>query len=263
VSSIALFLVEMTRKRVHLIVKIRIIYSIEEKDKATNKRGLHIFIPDHQSQGSSDKPGIRVPKVQRSDNYLPKLRNHMSSMDIIVVVGPKGSGKTTIGTWIAQDLEGGTFLEVEMIAKEIIASGESWTKEHTQLLYDEIFNQVGRIAASTSTSWKESSSSPCPFLVYETTGAAQSETQNLLDRLEEAGHTLHMVRVRASTVTCGLRINGRDASRQVTCSQEMIENIHQLTEALEWPWHLELDNDGDGISRKDIVEHISRLVASI
>ena len=65
---------------------------------------------------------------------------------------------------------------------------------------------------------------------------------------------LHMIRVRSSPVTCGQRINNRDASRQVTCSQEMIEKSHQITESLDWSWDLELVNDGEGISTAALSE---------
>ena len=117
-------------------------------------------------------------------------------MNIIILVGPKGSGKTTLGKWIAQDSEGGgIILEVEMIAKQIMANaakaGEStsWTKEHTQILYDEIFNEIESIASGTRTSALQKDSSIRPnCLVYETTGAAQPETQQLLDRLKGAKH---------------------------------------------------------------------------
>lgn len=164
-------------------------------------------------------------------------------MRIVLLVGPKGCGKTTLGRWLEEDL-GERFLEVETIAQRVLAErGGVMGEGYAQACFDAIRAAVDQL--------------PEPLIIMETTGAA-AETQAFLDGLR-AKHDVLLVRVRASANTCEWRIARRDSSRQVPVPRELIDRMHAATEALGWSWDLELDND-EGIARQEVSARVRALL---
>ena len=173
-------------------------------------------------------------------------------MRILILVGPKGCGKTTIGQWIADHWSNDcSFLEVEVIAKRVLeARGGVMDKGYPKACFDAIRDAI------------EAQVDACDkkFLVFETTGAAP-ETQAFLDDLRER-HVLLLVRIRASALTCTDRIQNRDSTRQVPVSRELVERMHAATEALDWSWDLELENDDEKrLSREEVVKEVQNILA--
>ena len=193
-------------------------------------------------------------------------------MRILVLVGPKGSGKTFIGRSIEeehqkqQQKKRATFLEIEMIAKEFLANiggtAASWKEEAFRASF---FEQVQiRIEELAKTALKEDDD----VIIFETTGAAP-ETKKFLDNLNERfggrGSSMHLIRIRSSPSTCAKRIQTRDSSRQVDVPLEMIQQMHTITDTLDWNWDLELINDdendgGHGLSKENIWKSVEKLL---
>ena len=133
-------------------------------------------------------------------------------MQILVLVGPKGSGKTFLGRVIENEMSHATFLEVEAIAmrflRHIGGSADSFNDPSVRTsFHNRVRDEIRDIA----------SDSPADSIVImETTGAAP-ETKAFLEELKQIGD-LRLVRVRASASTCTARIQQRDASKQVKVS---------------------------------------------
>ncbi len=148
---------------------------------------------------------------------------------ILVLVGPKGSGKTTLGRFLEGE-PGVHFLEVEAIAKSVLSEMGGVIDEHyASRAFEAIAERVEQISGQYR------------IIVIETTGASE-ETPAFLGRLARA-HEVSLVRVRARAETCAERIRTRDQSRQVDVTPELIAKMHERTEALSLNWDFELDND--------------------
>lgn len=149
--------------------------------------------------------------------------------EIILLVGPKGSGKTTIGRVLERE-RGVHFIEVERIAQRVLAgSGGTIDEDYAKRALEAIAAEVERVSAEHG------------LIVLETTGASQHTSWFV--ELLSSRYRLHLVRVRARAQTCADRIATRDSSRQVDVPRELVEAMHARTEALELPFDVEVDND--------------------
>lgn len=156
-------------------------------------------------------------------------------MRILVLVGPKGCGKTTLGRWL-EERAGVSFLEVEAIARRVLEErGGPIDEAYARACFDAIRAAIDETRDSE-------------VMAFETT-AASEETSSFLDGLREA-HDVRLIRVRASADVCAHRIRSRDSSRQVEVSEDLVRQMHRRTESLDWEWDLEIDNDaGVGIAQ--------------
>ena len=182
-----------------------------------------------------------------------------NNMRILVLVGPKGCGKTYIGQLLQSELPNTTFLEVEQIAMDFLnetgKSADSWKDKSFRVsFFNKISDKIRDIARSLSSEDISTDS----ILVFETTGAAP-EVVDFLDDIQQKIGPVQRIRVRASPSTCAKRIGTRDKSKQVHVPMEMIENLHKATEALDWPWDLVLENEGD-LTTNDILGQVLKLL---
>lgn len=148
---------------------------------------------------------------------------------LIVLVGPKGSGKTTIGRMLEQRL-GARFIAVEAVAKRVLAEmGNVVDERYARRAFEEIVRELEQAARAHA------------VMVIESTGAS-SETAAFFAALRER-FDVRFVRVRATRDTCADRIETRDQSAQIQVSRELVEQMYERTAALELAWDLELDNE--------------------
>ncbi len=148
---------------------------------------------------------------------------------IILLIGPKGAGKTTIGKLLAREPDV-RFLEVEVISKRVLATmGNQIDESYARRVFDEIVHEVESIDRAHR------------VIVLETTGASD-HTPHFLDGLRR-GHQVRLVRVTAGAETCARRIVERDQSRQIAVSPALVREMHTRSEALQLPWDLEVAND--------------------
>lgn len=168
-----------------------------------------------RADGSVTDPEPRAPRAQ-----------------LVVLVGPKGAGKTTLGRALA-GRAGVHFLEVELLAQRVLAATRGVLDEaYAARFFDALRVELERLETAHD------------VLVIETTGAsihAEAFVAALASR-----HELLLVRVEAPADVCAARIRARDPSRQVAVSDDLIAEMHRRTEALRWPWDLTVSNVAAG-----------------
>ena len=151
---------------------------------------------------------------------------------LLILVGPKGSGKSHIGAVVERRL-GVRFLRVEPIFLAHKNGAEAVA---------EVRRQVDLSLAEGCT------------VVIESTGAAPDYIRSLQNRYER----VRLVRVRASAQTCFRRFNKRDASVHIPVSDDRFHEINDRAARADFDWDCVLDNEAD-LPEEDI----ARLVAAV
>lgn len=153
-----------------------------------------------------------------------------SARHVILLVGPKGAGKSTIGRLLSRTY-GCAHVEPEVLWIEHAAERGAYAD-------DASFERAGfaRVAAAV-----EHALAASAIVVTDTTAASERSAE-LVARLARAG-TVHVVRFRAREATCRARIDARDAARQLPFDAALVARAHHRSEAarLEASTSVELD----------------------
>jgi chloramphenicol 3-O-phosphotransferase len=164
---------------------------------------------------------------------------------IILLVGQKGAGKTTIGERLAH-LSGIIFLRVEPIYLSVLQANPNLSpKEIEPIGFGAILDAVEELARHS------------PVICMETTGTA-GYFPEFLRRLQ-AGYRLHTVRVGAPAEVCLERVRRRDQTNHIPVSDERVREINRIAAKVSLEWSLEVDNPEDG-DLDLIAEAIARLL---
>ena len=165
---------------------------------------------------------------------------------VLVLVGPKGAGKSTIGYLLATDL-GLHFLSVEPI---FLGVREQLGASNSQ------FEQAGFRAVLSAL---REALGQHDIICFESTGAS-AYLPWLLDALRQEARVL-LVRVLAAPDQCLTRVHARDASVHIPVSDDQIERINAVAQSVMLPWTAELDNRGP-LDRTLIVSTIRQLLTA-
>jgi dephospho-CoA kinase len=153
---------------------------------------------------------------------------------VIILVGPKGAGKTTIGEFLAREL-GIHFLRVEPLFLEAHARLGATHPDPDRLGFEAVLAGLAAALRESDVACLESTgASPhFPWLLAE------------MGRLARVA----LVRVLADPAQCVARIRGRDASVHIPVSEEDIARINALACRKTLPWDAVIDNRGrfDGV----------------
>jgi shikimate kinase len=163
---------------------------------------------------------------------------------VLVLVGPKGAGKTTIGHILAADL-GLHFLRVEPLFLEVRARLGSSHPQLEAVGFQAVLNAVRDALGRDE------------VVCFETTGASAC-VASLLEALQSEARVL-LVRVLAAPEQCLTRIHSRDASIHIPVSDDQIERINAIAHTVAFPWTAELDNRGP-LDRASIVAAVRSLL---
>ncbi len=163
---------------------------------------------------------------------------------VLVLVGPKGAGKTTIGHILAADL-GLHFLRVEPLFLEGRARLGSSHPQLEAVGFQAVLNAVRDALGRDE------------VVCFETTGASAC-VASLLEALQSEARVL-LVRVLAAPEQCLTRIHSRDASIHIPVSDDQIERINAIAHTVAFPWTAELDNRGP-LDRASIVAAVRSLL---
>lgn len=147
-----------------------------------------------------------------------------TSRRLILLVGPKGAGKTRIGG-LLERRAGVQFVRVEPMYREAQAAGRDGQPE--------VIEAIRRRAATTS--------SP---LCIETTGASRAMLDAYLGELGRAFEVLP-VRVTAPADLCLRRVRGRDQTDHIPVSDDRVQAVNALAEAVVLPWAATIDTSAD------------------
>jgi shikimate kinase len=165
---------------------------------------------------------------------------------IIVLVGPKGAGKSTIGHLIENWL-GVPFIRVEPIYLQVRGVLGA---EHPDLERHGFTAILGNLTQALTRH---------DVICFETTGAS-THTSWLLAELSKVAEVL-LVQVRADPSQCLARIHRRDASVHIPVSDNEVERINAVANQVDLPWAAVIDNRGN-LEIDKILEIIAALLCA-
>ena len=148
---------------------------------------------------------------------------------VLVLVGPKGAGKSTIGRILATDL-GLHFLRVEPIFLDVRAQLGASNSQFEQAGFQAVLSALREAFAQHD------------IICFETTGSS-AHVSRLLEALRQEARVL-LVRVLAEPEQCLTRIHSRDTTFDIPVSDHQIERINAIAQTVVLPWTAELDNRG-------------------
>lgn len=164
---------------------------------------------------------------------------HERKQQLLVLVGPEGAGKTTLGRMLEQRL-GARFVQVERVVQRVFAEGRGGAAGRiTRAVLDELAVQ----AADND------------LLVIEATGAAGESFFGVLRESYEA----LFVHVHAEQATCNARLRAREQAGRAAPSDELRARMYERSSQLAIPWDLELDNDG-GLDARSVADAVRPLL---
>lgn len=151
------------------------------------------------------------------------------SRSVLVLVGPKGSGKTFIGSLVSEHL-GVPFLRVEPIFLENMRnsrlSGAALDEEGYGKVLSEIESRLDRV----------------PRVAIESTAASEAFPAFL--RALCSRYEVLLVSIRAPPDLCLERVRSRDQTAHIPVSDDRVSEINSRAEKVRMGWDLEIDNGG-------------------
>jgi shikimate kinase len=151
---------------------------------------------------------------------------------LILLIGPKGSGKSHIGR-LLQSALGVHFCHVEPLWMAYHANCQQAGKEPT------IAEGIRSVHPTIVTALAEHE-----HLCIETTGASAEILDYLLAFGQRTG--LLLVRLQVPLESCLDRIARRDPREQIPMETDAIKEVYRLSMALDLPFDLVLENSGLG-----------------
>ena len=156
---------------------------------------------------------------------------------VYVLIGPKGTGKTYIGSILEKEI-GIKFLPVEKLGLENIKksrlTGDELIKEgfhQEEAAIDEIFQNNNAVS-------------------FESTGV-HPYLQNILSNLR-AKYNVKLIKIYTPLEKCYERIKYRDQSLQIPVSDELLKRINEGAVNVAFNWDLEIDNSAE-LNIKEII----------
>ena len=139
---------------------------------------------------------------------------------LYILIGPKGSGKTTIGTLVHRQTDI-VFLRVEPIWLGLEPGEDGWDKIEGTI--DEMFLSHDR-------------------LMIESLGTGEGFRRFHASLARK--YAVKLIRVVADLDTCFDRVKNRDSKDHIAVSDNQIEAYNRIAAAVDLDWDLEIDNDG-------------------
>jgi len=138
---------------------------------------------------------------------------------LYLLIGPKGAGKTYIGTLVSQhtDIQ---FIRVEPIWLSLQPGENGWEK--VEQVIDQTFKTYSKV-------------------MIESLGAGE-EFAKFRASLEKK-YTLKMIRVYTDLETCLARVKSRSSADHIPISDDKVEQYNQIAAAVTYNWDLEINNN--------------------
>lgn len=147
---------------------------------------------------------------------------------ICILIGPKGSGKTYIGTLLQNQLHI-PFLRVEDIALRVKKERNYLDTNYINEVFHAIETAVREMLASEHT------------VVFESTGLSEAFDQMLL-QLQRDFHVI-LIRIKTGLDACLTRVKSRDQSVHVNVSDEHVMAINAQVMDKKFAFDGEIDNN--------------------
>jgi shikimate kinase len=154
-------------------------------------------------------------------------------MTLLVLIGPKGSGKTHVGTVIEARL-GVRFIRVEPIFAALNDQVEAFVEVERQIR--------GALAE-------------VPVVAIESTGIVPEHVGTLRARYQP----VRLIGVHASAETCFRRYTARDACGHIPISSDEVREINERAARVRYNWDCVLDNDAE-LTDEEIAEAVGAIL---
>lgn len=138
---------------------------------------------------------------------------------MVMLIGPKGSGKTHIGAVVARQT-GMAFLRVEPLWLSLEPGQDGWAR---------VESEVDRALADTDSVMIESLGSGPGFERLRTNLAAK--------------YGVKYVRIKVELDTCLQRVRTRSNAEHIPVSDDQVERYNVLAAEVELDWDAEIDNN--------------------
>jgi shikimate kinase len=146
---------------------------------------------------------------------------------VYVLIGPKGSGKTYIGSVLEKEI-GLKFLSVEKLGLENIPKSKLSGEELIREGFHQEEAAIDKILQS------------CNAVSFESTGA-HPYLQNILANLRTK-YEVKLIKIDTPLEKCYERIKRRNASLHIPVSDESLKCINEAAIKASFDWDLEIDN---------------------
>jgi hypothetical protein len=150
---------------------------------------------------------------------------------LFMLIGPKGSGKTHIGTLVNQRTDI-VFLRVEPIWLSLESGEDGWEK--VGAVIDTMFQKRNKV-------------------MIESLGIGEGFVKFHASLAEK--YSIKMIRVYADLDTCLTRVKTRNNAEHISVSDDRVAEFNQLASAVTYDWDLEIDNN-DQAPDTDIINAI-------
>jgi len=156
---------------------------------------------------------------------------------LFMLIGPKGSGKTHIGTLVNQYTDI-AFLRVEPIWLSLKPNEDGWKKVEAEI--DSLFQKQDKV-------------------MIESLGIGKGFGKFHTSLAEK--YSIKMIRVYADSDTCFARVKTRNNAEHIAVSDDKVTEFNQLASAVTHDWDLEINNNKP-ISDEEIIGAIQTINSS-
>ena len=137
-----------------------------------------------------------------------------------ILIGPKGSGKTYIGSRIEQ-LTGLKFLRVEPLWLQLAEGEDGWDRVEREI--DALFLQHDKV-------------------IIESLGAGEGFNRMYASLKDK--YRVKLVKVEADLDECLRRVRDRDNADHIPVSDDRVREYNRIAASIEHPWDAIIDNNG-------------------
>ena len=150
---------------------------------------------------------------------------------LFMLIGPKGSGKTHIGTLVNRNTDI-VFLRVEPIWLRLKPDEDGWQKVEATI--DAMFQEHDKV-------------------MIESLGVGEGFGKFRASLAEK--YFIKMIRVYADLETCFTRVKTRNNAEHIPVSDDRVVEFNQLASVVAYDWDLEINNNDPALDL-DIVDAI-------
>ena len=153
---------------------------------------------------------------------------------LFMLIGPKGSGKTHIGTIVSQYIDI-VFLRVEPIWLGLKPDEDGWEK--VEAVIDAMFQKYDKI-------------------MIESLGVGEGFTKFLTSLAEK--YSIKLIRVYADLETCFTRVKTRNNAEHIAVSDDKVTEFNKIAATVTYDWDLEINNNEFAVD-EDIIRAIQSI----
>jgi len=153
---------------------------------------------------------------------------------LYILIGPKGSGKTYIGSRIEQ-LTGVKFLRVELLWLQLAEGEDGWQKVEREI--DNLFLQHNKV-------------------IIESLGAGDGFNQMYVSL--KGKYEVKLIKVETDLDECLRRVRSRDSADHIPVSDDKVREYNRIAASVDHPCDGVIDNNGPAAD-----EEILKVVASL